>query len=246
MGPILDLKKVKRKRRGADIENDSEPLQMDVLHMSLDDIIAARKQNKTGGLIGRDVRGGPGKRLARLSRHQWHLRQVVRRINSDIAIPTRIGITNLSYLVNESDLKSLFSEIGPIDYVTVYYNSYGSFLGMAEVIYKSRRDANAAIKRFNNVKLDNRKIHIHLLPDRRHTCSACFYSRQKNKRLQNVNANVRRRFMNANVRRWNKNANIRKQNGNSNANSTESNQLRKELDNELDEYAKRFSKISIL
>ncbi|XP_006349515.1 THO complex subunit 4A-like [Solanum tuberosum] len=77
-------------------------------------------------------------------------------------IETRIKllISNLDYGVSNEDIKELFSEAGDIKRYSIHYDKSGRSKGTAEVIFSRRRDAEAAIKRYNNVQLDGKPMKI--------------------------------------------------------------------------------------
>lgn len=61
---------------------------------------------------------------------------------------TKLFISNLDYLVTDSDISELFSELGSIIEATVHYNRWGVSLRTAHVIYMRPEDARKAMKVF--------------------------------------------------------------------------------------------------
>ena len=63
---------------------------------------------------------------------------------------------------NES-LQLLFSEIGELKRYSIHYDKSGRSKGTAEVVYARQSSALAAIKRYNNMKLDGKPLQIELV-----------------------------------------------------------------------------------
>ncbi|KAK8943840.1 Nuclear cap-binding protein subunit 2 [Platanthera guangdongensis] len=71
---------------------------------------------------------------------------------------TKLYISNLDYGVSNEDIKELFSEVGDLKRSTTHYDMNGRPSGSAEVVYTRRSDAIAAVKRYNNVQLDDAQL----------------------------------------------------------------------------------------
>ncbi|KAL5733278.1 hypothetical protein ACOSQ2_032970 [Xanthoceras sorbifolium] len=75
----------------------------------------------------------------------------------------KLYISNLDYGVSNDDIKLLFSEISELKRYSIHYDRSGRSKGTAEVIYSSRANALAAIRRYNNMNLDGRPMKIELV-----------------------------------------------------------------------------------
>jgi len=75
---------------------------------------------------------------------------------------TRVEVSNLGASVSTKDINDLFSGIGPLEKATVNFDSKHRSTGTATVIFKNRTDAVEAIKRYNDVPLDNKPLKLSL------------------------------------------------------------------------------------
>ena len=73
-----------------------------------------------------------------------------------------ITISNLHFEVSEKDLRELFESIGPVSKATIDYDRAGRSNGTATVFFKRHEDAYSARERFQNVPLDGKPMQIEL------------------------------------------------------------------------------------
>ncbi|KAG5550164.1 hypothetical protein RHGRI_015202 [Rhododendron griersonianum] len=82
---------------------------------------------------------------------------------SAIETGTKLFISNLDYGVSGEDVKELFAEVGDIKRYSIHYDRSGRSKGTAEVVFSRRKDAEAAVKRYNNVQLDGKPMKIEIV-----------------------------------------------------------------------------------
>ncbi|XP_058215104.1 THO complex subunit 4A-like [Rhododendron vialii] len=82
---------------------------------------------------------------------------------SAIETGTKLFISNLDYGVSGEDVKELFAEVGDVKRYSIHYDRSGRSKGTAEVVFSRRKDAEAAVKRYNNVQLDGKPMKIEIV-----------------------------------------------------------------------------------
>ncbi|KAL5224084.1 hypothetical protein ABZP36_010723 [Zizania latifolia] len=82
---------------------------------------------------------------------------------SGIESGTKLYISNLHYGVTKEDIQELFSEMGHLKHCAVHYDNNRRPTGSAEVIFTRRSEAVAALKRYNNVRLDGKAMKIEVI-----------------------------------------------------------------------------------
>ncbi|CAL5420110.1 unnamed protein product [Camellia sinensis] len=82
---------------------------------------------------------------------------------SAIETGTKLLISNLDYGVSIEDIKELFSEVGDLKRYSIHYDRSGRSKGTAEVVFSRRKDAEAAVKRYNNVQLDGKPMKVEIV-----------------------------------------------------------------------------------
>jgi len=87
---------------------------------------------------------------------------------SGIETGTRLQITNLAYSVLSEDIKDLFESVGDVKRASVNFDKSGRSLGTATVVFARRADATAALKKYNNIPLDDQPMKISLVGSNLH------------------------------------------------------------------------------
>ncbi|KAD5508565.1 hypothetical protein E3N88_16268 [Mikania micrantha] len=164
---------------------------MSNLDMSLDDMIKMNKKSRASEnprSRGRNSGPGPSRRLPnRASKrstpygtqkveapdstwgHDMYEGNAVghparsNQVASGIETGTKLFVSNLDYGVSNEDIKELFAEVGDLKRATIHYDRSGRSKGTAEVVFSRRRDAESAIKRYDNVQLDGKPMKIELV-----------------------------------------------------------------------------------
>ena len=75
----------------------------------------------------------------------------------------RVFLFNLQSDVPSSDLKELFAALGTVKAATVHHDRLGRSLGTAEVAYEKRSAAIRALREYDGVPLDGKKMKLHLI-----------------------------------------------------------------------------------
>lgn len=165
---------------------------MSNLDMSLDDIIKMNKKSGGGGganARGRARNSGPGPARRGPNRsanratpysvgkvqapestwqhdmfadHAAAFPLLAGRVSA-IETGTKLFISNLDYGVSDEDIKELFSEFGDLKRYSIHYDRSGRSKGTADVVFSRRKDAEAAVKRYNNIQLDGKPMKIEIV-----------------------------------------------------------------------------------
>jgi len=80
--------------------------------------------------------------------------------SSDDSSSTRVLVDNLKYDVLEDDLEALFSTVGQVEKVKVFYDKSGRSKGSAVVIYKSRHHAEQAVKEYDGRSIEGQPMQV--------------------------------------------------------------------------------------
>jgi len=142
------------------------------LDLSLDDIIKDNKKSGRGGGRGRGGRGRGGFRGNRGPRGGVGQRQNSRGGNSNYGrngssgggIQTggsgKLVVKNLHFGVSDSDIRELFSQFGHLRRSAIHYDNSGRSMGVADIHFDRKGDAQKAMQQYNGVPLDGRAMQI--------------------------------------------------------------------------------------
>ncbi len=72
----------------------------------------------------------------------------------------KVTVSNLNFKVTKDDLYELFSSVGPISGVKLFYDRAGRSDGVADIFFRNYRDAMLACDRFHHVPLDGHPMQI--------------------------------------------------------------------------------------
>lgn len=78
----------------------------------------------------------------------------------EMAVGSKLYVSNLHYAVTEDDLKVLFSEVGSLKQCAIHYDVSGRSEGTAEVDFEHNVDALKALRQYNNLRLDGMPLKI--------------------------------------------------------------------------------------
>ncbi|KAH6564733.1 hypothetical protein BASA82_000877 [Batrachochytrium salamandrivorans] len=138
----------------------------DVMDMALDEIIT-QKRKATRGQGRRRGGGGAGsggntRTSAGASRNNTTA-DTADSSRSVASYADKLVVSNLAFNVTESDVRELFSRIGPLRSAQLNYNSEGKSKGAATVVFSKHGDAARACTEYNNRTLDERPMKIELI-----------------------------------------------------------------------------------
>eukprot|EP00095_Tigriopus_kingsejongensis_P001706 maker-scaffold802_size95064-snap-gene-0.17 protein:Tk01706 transcript:maker-scaffold802_size95064-snap-gene-0.17-mRNA-1 annotation:"tho complex subunit 4" len=78
----------------------------------------------------------------------------------NLGMSNKILLSNLAPTVTQSDVIELFSEFGILTSASLHHDHDGKTLGTAEIVFQAPGQAQAAIKKYHGVPLDNRTMNI--------------------------------------------------------------------------------------
>ena len=111
---------------------------------------------------GREIRRSSGRRRPERLREPVEVRRPARRQEA----PNKLFVDNLPMKFTSDELNELFSEIGYLTKCKLVLDDFGKSKGRAVVAYENIRDAERAIEKFNENKLDGKIIYVEFAPGR--------------------------------------------------------------------------------
>ncbi len=95
--------------------------------------------------------------------HDMYHNQGPRQISrSSIANNSKVIISNLDSEVTSNELRTIVAEVGTISQVDLKFDAAGKHLGVAEVVFSTRAEAEACVKEFDGAEVDNRPMGVKL------------------------------------------------------------------------------------
>jgi len=117
----------------------------------------APTRGRGGARGGRGGRGGP----TRASIPKQGIRSASSMAKADQGL--KVHVDNLDFGVTEKDMQELFSEFGRLKKVQLHYDSKGKSQGNCDLFFARKGDGIRAIKKYNNVPLDGRKMRLEVV-----------------------------------------------------------------------------------
>lgn len=74
-------------------------------------------------------------------------------------------MSNLDFQVTSDDVKEIFERAGVVMQAYIKFNKQGSSTGTADVVYSKRKEALAAVRDFNGLKVDGRPMTVEFLEE---------------------------------------------------------------------------------
>ena len=91
----------------------------------------------------------------------------------------KLLVSNLDFGVSEQDIHDLFSDFDNLRSVTLHCDNIGKSLGTAEVFFDRTSDAIKAMKEYNDMPLDGKKLMIEILVSDKMTGTSQLLRRQR-------------------------------------------------------------------
>merc|ERR1711970_1388200 len=80
-----------------------------------------------------------------------------------ISTGLKVHVDNLDWGVTEKDMKELVGEFGGLKSVQMHFDSKGKSQGVCDIHFKNKQDGLRAVKKYNNVPLDGRRMKIDVI-----------------------------------------------------------------------------------
>lgn len=140
---------IKKKRRAKAGAQDKVRMDVEVVRNNKQKANAAKDANANDGNARNDALSGNMNG------------NLVKKVNKG----AKISVSNLDHGVTQTDIAELFETVGQLKSARLILMPDGRSTGSAEVVFEHMADALDAIKRYNNVPLDNRPLKISLATD---------------------------------------------------------------------------------
>lgn len=88
---------------------------------------------------------------------------VAQQRTTGITTGLKVHVDNLDFGVTEKDMRELFGEFGALKKVELHFNAQGKSQGNCDILFGKRADGLRAIKKYNNVPLDGRRMKIEIV-----------------------------------------------------------------------------------
>lgn len=119
----------------------------------------ARQAPSARGAAGRGRgRGGRVNGAGRPNVPKGGLKSASAMARSDTGL--KVHVDNLDFGVTQKDMQELFQEFGKLKRVQLHYDAKGKSQGNCEIFFARKADGLRAVKKYNNVPLDGRKMKI--------------------------------------------------------------------------------------
>ncbi|KAJ2855906.1 hypothetical protein J3B02_001907 [Coemansia erecta] len=105
----------------------------------------------------------------------------------------KIIVSNLDYGVTADDLRTLFSQVGPVSRASLHFGPNGKSKGSGEITFKNAVHATMAVEKYHGVTLDGRAMRIEVAFNPMAVAPMMIPSMMPGPMMPNVNANTNNR-----------------------------------------------------
>lgn len=82
-----------------------------------------------------------------------------------ISLGVRVLVTNLDPEISAEDLREIFGSVGELKTVSIHYDAANKPKGTAEVVYRARAGAEAAVREFDGREVEDVRIRVRIVGD---------------------------------------------------------------------------------